>query len=154
MTVPFETDNADTSTDTQVSYKWLFVTTVPLCVIFGVIIVALIFKHLRQRRDIVTIDAAYTVPTHQNERHIYDLCEEGHRPENLKRENGQDQENTIDAAYTAPTQQNVRHIYDLCNENLLPENPKRDNGQDQKNVTNTITDDDGYLTVVDKMENA
>ncbi|XP_011415281.3 uncharacterized protein [Magallana gigas] len=136
--VPFETDNADASTDSQISYKWVFVTTVPLCVIFGIIIVALMFKHLRQRRDIVTIDAAYTVPTNQNVRHIYDLCDEGHHQENPKRENGQDQENTKDAAYTAPTHQNVRHIYDLCNESLHPEN--------------AITEDDGYLTVVDKKD--
>lgn len=136
--VPFETDNADASTDSQISYKWVFVTTVPLCVIFGIIIVALMFKHLRQRRDIVTIDAAYTVPTHQNVRHIYDLCDECHHQENPKRENGQDQENTKDDAYTAPTHQNVRHIYDLCNESLHPEN--------------AITDDDGYLTVVDKKD--
>lgn len=139
-TVLFETDYTDTSNDTQISYEWLFVTytIVPLCVIVGIIIAAVMFKHLRQRRKFVTIDAAYTVPTHQNVRHIYDLCDEGHHQENPKRENGQDQENTKDDAYTAPTHQNVRHIYDLCNESLHPEN--------------AITDDDGYLTVVDKKD--
>lgn len=109
-------------------------------------------KHLRQRREIVTIDAAYSVPTHQNERHIYDLCDEGHHSENPKRKNEQDQGNTIDAEYTAPTHQNVRHSYDLCDEGLHPENSKRENGQDPENVSNTITDDDGYLTVIDKKE--
>lgn len=108
------------------------------------------FKHLRQRREFVTIDAAYTVPTHQNVRHIYDLCDEGHHQENPQKENEQDQGNTIDASYTAPTHQIVRHIYDLCNESLHPEITKRENVQDQDNVSNTITDDDGYLTVVDK----
>lgn len=137
--IPFESDNVGTSNDTQISYKLLFVTTVPLCVIFGIIIVALMFKHLRQRRGIVTIDAAYTVPTHQNVRHIYDMCNEDHIQENLKSENGQEQDNTKDAAYTAPTHQNVRHIYDVCDESLHPKN--------------TITDDDGYLTVVDKKDN-
>lgn len=137
--VPIETDNADASTDTQISYKWLFVTTVPLCVIFGIIIVALMSKHLRQRREIGTIDAAYTVPTHHNVRHFYDLCDEGHHHENQTGENGQDQENIKDAAYTAPTHQIVRHIYDVCDEGHHSEN--------------AITDDDGYLTVVDKKDN-
>lgn len=138
-TVPFETDNADASTDTQISYKWLFVPIVPLCIIFGIILVALMLKHLRQKLGIVTIDAAYTVPTHQNVRHIYDLCDEGYHQENPQSENGQDPENTKDPAYTAPTHQNVRHIYDVCDEGLHPEN--------------AITDDDGYLTVVDKKDN-
>lgn len=54
----------------------------------------------------------------------------------------------LDAAYTASTHQNVRQIYDLCNKNLHLDNPKRGNEQDQKNVSNTITDEDGFLTVV------
>lgn len=109
-TVLFETDYTDTSNDTQISYEWLFVTytIVPLCVIVGIIIAAVMFKHLRQRRKFVTIDAAYTVPTHQN----------------------------------------VRHIYDMCDEGLNAENSKRENGQNQEDVPNSITDEDGYLTVV------
>nr|XP_019919330.2 N-acetylglucosamine-1-phosphodiester alpha-N-acetylglucosaminidase-like [Crassostrea gigas] len=109
-TVLFETDNADTTTDTQISYEWLFVTytIVPLCVIVGINIAALMFKHLRQRRKFVTLDAAYTVPTHQH----------------------------------------VRHIYDMCDEGLNAENSKRENGQNQEDVPNSITDEDGYLTVV------
>lgn len=110
-TVLFETDNADTSTDTQISYKWLFFftcTIVPLCVIFVIIIASLMFKHLRQRCKFVTIDAAYNVQTHPNGRRFYDMCDEGH----------------------------------------IQENPTRENGQDQENVPNSITDEDGYLTVV------
>lgn len=98
-TVPFETDNADASTDTPIPYIWLFGTTVPLFVIFGIITAALMFKHLRQRCGVVTIDASYTVSTHQN----------------------------------------VRHIYDLCNESLHQEN--------------AVTNDDGYLAVVDEKDN-
>lgn len=98
-TVPFETDNADASTDTPIPYIWLFGTTVPLFVIFGIITAALMFKHLRKMRGVVTTDASYTVSTHQN----------------------------------------VRHIYDLCNESLHQEN--------------AVTDDDGYLAVVDEKDN-
>lgn len=133
-TIPFETDNVESSIGTQVLYKWLFVTTVPLCVIFGIIIASLMIKHRRQRSEIVTIDAAYTVPAHHNERHMYDLCDEGLHAENTTRENGHNQENTIEAPNSVPTYQNVRHIYDLCDKGLYPENSKRGKGQCQENV--------------------
>lgn len=64
----------DTNTYSRIPYRWLFMTSVPLCIIFGIVIVCLLFEKYRNRRDIGTMYIEYSTPTHQNIPHVYDLC--------------------------------------------------------------------------------
>lgn len=76
-TVPLGSlEEGDTNNNYRIPYKWLFITTVPLCIIFGIVIVCLVFEKYRNRRDIDTTYIEYSTPTHQNVTHAYDLCTE------------------------------------------------------------------------------
>lgn len=54
-------------TDYQFPYKWLLVTMVPLCFIFGIISVTLIFKQYRRRQETVNTDVTYLTATPQDD---------------------------------------------------------------------------------------
>lgn len=64
----------DTNTYSRIPYKWLFITSVPLCIIFGIVIACLLFEKYRNRRDIETMYIEYNTPTNQHVPHVYDLC--------------------------------------------------------------------------------
>lgn len=64
----------DANTNSRIPYKWLFITTVPLCIIFGIVIVCLMFEKYRNRRAIETMYTGYNIPIHQIDTHVYDVC--------------------------------------------------------------------------------
>lgn len=57
----------DCETDYQFPYKWLLVTMVSLCFIFGIISVTLIFKQYRRRQETVNTDVTYLTATPQDD---------------------------------------------------------------------------------------
>lgn len=76
-TVPFGLlEEDDTDNNIRIPYKWLFITTFPLCIIFGIVIVCLSFQKYRNRRDIDTTYIENSTPAHQNVTHVYDFCTE------------------------------------------------------------------------------
>lgn len=76
-TVPFGLlEEDDTDNNIRIPYKWLFITTFPLCIILGIVIVCLSFQKYRNRRDIDTTYIENSTPAHQNVTHVYDFCTE------------------------------------------------------------------------------
>lgn len=62
-------------TDYPFPYKWLLVTMVPLCFIFGIVSVTLIFKQYRRRQETVNTDVTYltAIPQDDSDR-AYSSC--------------------------------------------------------------------------------
>lgn len=71
-TISFESTNDEINT--YIPYKWLFVATVPICLIFGFISVFFMIKQFRSRRGLEDTYVNYITSTNQNDFNYYDLC--------------------------------------------------------------------------------
>lgn len=91
-------------TDCHSPYKWLFVTMVLLCLIFGIISVTFMFKQFRRRQETVNTDVAYfTATLHDDSIRAYSSCNENL---NVDMESTGNEPNQPDKLFTC-TKENV-----------------------------------------------
>lgn len=102
----------DTDNNIRIPYKWLFITTFPLCIIFGIVIVCLSFQKYRNRRDIDTTYIENSTPAHQNVTHVYDFCTEETEHERRQSQSDNSPTTTSENIYLTVVERGDSNVYD------------------------------------------